>query len=105
MVNTLADYRFGFDQLEYITERLQENLNIDRANIFYQLCWFDEFNYWKKYEQGCCICMFLVYADKEDDIEPVIIEDDIPMKTTNLTQKAANTIQDYLRRQQYNKKS
>ena len=44
MVNTLADDRFGFDQLEYITERLQENLNIDRANIFYQLCWFDEFN-------------------------------------------------------------
>ena len=25
-------------------------------------------------------------SDKEDDIEPVIIEDDIPMKTTNPTQ-------------------
>ena len=92
MVDTLADDSFGFDQMACITERLQENLNIDPANIFYQLCWFDEFNYWKKYEQGCCICMFLVYADKEDDIEPVIIEDDIPMKTTNPTQRAGNSI-------------
>lgn len=49
--------------------------------------------------------MFLVYADKEDDIEPVIIEDDIPMKTTNPTQRVGNSIKEYLRRQQQSNKS
>lgn len=34
MVDTLADDSFGFDQMACITERLQENLNIDPANIF-----------------------------------------------------------------------
>ena len=94
MVNTLADDKFGFDQLDFITKRLGENLNIDEANIFYQLCWFDEFNYWKKDEQGCCICMFLIYSDKENNIAPVIIQHD------NSMQPADNSIREYLRRQQ-----
>ena len=105
MVDTLADDSFGFDQLAYITERLQENLNIDPANIFYQLYWFEEFDYWEKDEQGCCICMFLVYADKENDIEPVTIEQNIPKKTPNPSQIAGNSIREYLKRQQHNKKS
>ena len=105
MVNTLADDKFDFDQQDFISRCLQENLNIDPANIFYQVCWFDEFNYWKKDEQGCCICMFLIYADEEDDIAPVIIEHDIPKKTSNSTQTAGNSIQEYLRRQKHNKQS
>lgn len=105
MVNTLADDGFGFDQLDFITKRLEENLNIDEANIFYQLCWFDEFNYWKKDEQGSCICMFLIYADKENDIEPVTIEQNIPKKTPVPTQIAGNSIQEYLRRQQEKNKN
>ncbi len=105
MINMYADISFGCEQQDFIIQQIDKNLMVNDATTFYQLSFFHEFDYWKKGEQGCCICMFLVYADKEDDIEPVIIEDDIPMKTTNLTQKAANTIQDYLRRQQYNKKS
>lgn len=50
MLNTLADERFSFDQQEIITKHLEQNLNIDEANIFYQLCLFDEFDYWKKDE-------------------------------------------------------
>ena len=44
-------------------------------------------------------------SDKEDDIEPVIIEDDIPMKTTNPIQRVGNSIKEYLRRQQQRNKS
>lgn len=99
IVNILADYGFGFDQLDFITKRLGKNLNTDEANIFYQLCWFDEFNYWKKDEQGCCICMFLIYSDKENNIAPVIIQHDNPMQT------AGNSIREYLRRQQERNKN
>lgn len=99
MVDTLADDSFGFDQMACITERLQENLNIDPANIFYQLYWFEEFDYWQKDEQGCCICMFLIYADKENDIEPVTIEQNMPKQPTKPTEGTGNSIKEYLRRQ------
>ena len=105
MVDTLADDSFGFDQLACITERLQENLNIDPANIFYQLYWFEEFDYWEKEQQGCCICMFLIYADKENDIQPVTIEQNIPKKTPDTTQIAGNSIREYLKRQQQRNRS
>ena len=81
-----ADISFGCEQQDFIIQQIDKNLMVNDATTFYQLSFFHEFDYWKKGEQGCCICMFLVYADKEDDIEPVIIEDDIPMKTTNPTQ-------------------
>ena len=105
MVDTLADDSFGFDQLACITERLQENLNIDPANIFYQLYWFEEFDYWEKDEQGCCICMFLIYSDEENDIAPVIIEHDISQKIPNSTQIVGNSIREYLKQQQQRNKN
>ena len=46
-----------------------------------------------------------ISVNKNDDIEPIIIEDDIPMKTTNPTQRAGNSIKEYLRRQQQRNKS
>ena len=46
-----------------------------------------------------------ISGNKNDDIEPVIIEDDIPMKTTNPTQRAGNSIKEYLRQQQQRNKS
>ena len=92
MINMFADISFGCEQQDFIIQQIDKNLVLNDATTFYQLSFFHEFDYWKKGEQGCCICMFLVYADKEDDIEPVIIEDDIPMKTTNPTQRAGNSI-------------
>ena len=105
MINMFADISFGCEQQDFIIQQIDKNLMVNDATTFYQLSFFHEFDYWKKGEQGCCICMFLVYADKEDDIEPVIIEDDIPMKTTNPTQRAGNSIKEYLRRQQQRNKS
>ena len=73
MINMYADISFGCEQQDFIIKQIDKNLMVKDATTFYQLSFFDEFDYWKKGEQGCCICMFLVYADKEDDIEPVII--------------------------------
>ena len=92
MINMYADISFGCEQQDFIIQQIDKNLVLNDATTFYQLSFFHEFDYWKKGEQGCCICMFLVYADKEDNIEPVIIEDDIPMKTTNPTQRVGNSI-------------
>ena len=73
MINMFADISFGCEQQDFIIQQIDKNLVLNDATTFYQLSFFHEFDYWKKGEQGCCICMFLVYADKEDDIEPVII--------------------------------
>ena len=73
MINMYADISFGCEQQDFIIQQIDKNLVLNDATTFYQLSFFHEFDYWKKGEQGCCICMFLVYADKEDDIEPVII--------------------------------
>ena len=73
MINMYADISFGCEQKDFIIKQIDKNLVLNDATTFYQLSFFHEFDYWKKGEQGCCICMFLVYADKEDDIEPVII--------------------------------
>ena len=105
MINMFADISFGCEQQDFIIQQIDKNLMVNDATTFYQLGFFHEFDYWKKGEHVCCICMFLVYADKEDDIEPVIIEDDIPMKTTNPTQRAGNSIKEYLRRQQQRNKN
>lgn len=93
MVNTLADDGFGFDQLDFITKRLEENLNIDEANIFYQVNFLEASDFWEKGEHGCCICMFLVYSDEKTEPNLAYIENNTAEKTTN-------SIQEYLRRQQ-----
>ena len=33
--------------------------------IYYQVNFFDEFNYWEPGEQGCCIGVFLISSDKD----------------------------------------
>ena len=99
LVNTFTDSGFNFDQQEFINNQVQENIDVDEANIFYQVNFFQEFDAWKEGEQGCCSCMFLVYSDEENDIAPVIIEHDIPKQPAKPSQKEDNAIQAYLRRQ------
>ena len=99
MINTFTDSSFDFEKQEFIINQMQENIDVDEANIFYQVNFFQEFDAWKEGEQGCCICMFLVYSDEENDIAPVIIEHDIPKQPAKPSQKEDNAIQAYLRRQ------
>ena len=73
MINMYADISFGCEQQDFIIKQIDKNLMVKDATTFYQLSFFDEFADWKSGERGCCVCMFLIYADKEDDIEPVII--------------------------------
>ena len=73
MINMYADISFGCEQQDFIIKEIDKNLMVKDATTFYQLSFFDEFADWKSGERGCCVCMFLIYADKEDDIEPVII--------------------------------
>ena len=98
MINTFTDSSFDFEKQEFITNQMQENIDVDEANIFYQVNFFEEFDAWKEGEQGCCICMFLIYSDEENDIAPVIIEHDISQKIPNSTQTAGNSIREYLKR-------
>ena len=99
MIKTFTDSGFNVDQQEVICTQVEENIDVDEANIFYQVNFFQEFDAWKEGEQGCCICMFLVYSDEENDIAPVIIEHDIPKQPAKPSQKEDNAIQAYLRRQ------
>ena len=99
MINIFADSSFDFEKLEFINNQVQENIDVDEVDIFYQVNFFEEFDSWKEGEQGCCICMFLVYSDEENDIAPVIIEHDIPKQPAKPSQKEDNAIQAYLRRQ------
>lgn len=96
MINIFADSSFDFEKLEFINNQVQENIDVDEVDIFYQVNFFEEFDSWKEGEQGCCICMFLVYSDEENDIESVNIEQNMPKQPTEGT---GNSIQEYLRRQ------
>ena len=105
MINTFTDSSFDFEKQEFITNQMQENIDVDEANIFYQVNFFEEFDAWKEGEQGCCICMFLIYSDEENDIAPVIIEHDISQKIPNSTQIVGNSIREYLKQQQQRNKN
>jgi hypothetical protein len=65
MINIFADTSFDFEKQEIITNKINENLNVDLANIYYQVNFFDKFNYWESGEQGCCIGMFLITSGKD----------------------------------------
>ena len=97
--NTFTDSGFNFDQQEFINNQVQENIDVDEVDIFYQVNFFEEFDSWKEGEQGCCICMFLIYADEEKDSDSVIIKHDIPKQPAKPTEGTGNSIQEYLRRQ------
>lgn len=105
MINIFADSSFDFEKLEFINNQVQENIDVDEVDIFYQVNFFEEFDSWKEGEQGCCICMFLVYSDEENDIESVTIEKNIPKKTPDPTQIAGNSIREYLKRQESRNKN
>ena len=96
LVNAFTDSGFNFDQQEFINNQVQENIDVDEVDIFYQVNFFEEFDSWKEGEQGCCICMFLVYSDEENDIESVTREQNMPKQPNEGT---GNSIQEYLRRQ------
>lgn len=99
LVNTFTDSSFNFDQQEFINNQVQENIDVDEVDIFYQINFFEEFDAWKEGEQGCCICMFLVYSDEENDSESVTRKWNMPKQSTKLTEGTGNSIQEYLRRQ------
>ena len=99
MINTFTDSSFDFEKQEFITNQMQENIDVDEANIFYQVNFFEEFDSWKEGEQGCCVCMFLVYSDEENDSETVTREQNMPKQSTKPTEGTGNSIQEYLRRQ------
>ena len=99
LVNTFTDSGFNFDQQEFINNQVQENIDVDEVDIFYQVNFFEEFDSWKEGEQGCCICMFLVYSDEENDTESVNIEQNMPKQPTKPTEGTGNSIKEYLRRQ------
>lgn len=99
MINTFTDSSFDFEKQEFIINQMQENIDVDEANIFYQVNFFEEFDAWKEGEQGCCICMFLIYADEENDSESVTREQNIPKQSTTPIQGTSNSIKKYLRRQ------
>ena len=105
MINIFADSSFAFEKLEFINNQVQENIDVDEVDIFYQVNFFEEFDSWKQGEQGCCICMLLIYSHEENDIEPVTIEQNIPKKTPDTTQIAGNSIREYLKRQQQRNKN
>ena len=67
MINMYADISFGCEQQDFIIKQIDKNLMVKDATTFYQLSFFDEFADWKSGERGCCVCMFLIYADKSND--------------------------------------
>lgn len=105
LINTFTDISFNFDQQEFICTQVEENIDVDEVDIFYQVNFFQEFDSWKEGEQGCCICMFLVYSDEEKDSDSVTIEQNIPEKTPNPTQILGNSIREYLKQQQQRNKN
>lgn len=96
MINTLTDSSFNFDQQEFINNQVEESIDVDEVDIFYQVNFFEEFDSWKEGEQGCCVCMLLIYSDEENDIESVTREQNMPKQPTEGT---GNSIKEYLRRQ------
>lgn len=100
-----ADISFGCEQQDFIIKEIDKNLMVNDATTFYQLSFFHEFDYWKKGEQGCCICMFLVYSDEENDIESVTREQNMPKQSTKPTEGTGNSIQEYLKLQQEKNKN
>ena len=99
LINTLTDSSFNFDQQEFINNQVQENIDVDEVDIFYQVNFFEEFDSWKQGEQGCCVCMLLIYSDEENDSESVTRERNMPKQSTKPTEGTGNSIQEYLRRQ------
>ena len=99
MINIFADSSFDFEKLEFINNQVQENIAVDEVDIFYQVNFFEEFDSWKEGEQGCCICMLLIYSDEENDIESVNIEQNMPKQPTKPTEGTGNSIKEFLRRQ------
>ena len=96
LINTLTDSSFNFDQQELISTQVEKNIDVDEVDIFYQVNFFEEFDSWKEGEQGCCICMLLIYSDEENDSESVTREQNMPKQPTEGT---GNSIKEYLRRQ------
>ena len=105
LINTLTDSSFNFDQQEFINIQVQENIDVDEVDIFYQVNFFEEFDSWKEGELGCCICMLLIYSHEENDSETVTREQNMPKKTPDPSQIAGNSIREYLKQQQQRNKN
>ena len=99
MINTFTYSSFDFEKQEFITNQMQENIDVDEVDIFYQVNFSEEFDSWKEGEQGCCVCMLLIYSDEENDSESVTREQNIPKQSTTPIQGTSNSIKEYLRRQ------
>ena len=99
LINTFTYSGFNFDQQELISTQVEESIDVDEVDIFYQVNFSEDFDSWKEGEQGCFICMFLVYSDEENDIESVTREQNMPKQSTKPIQGTGNSIKEYLRRQ------
>lgn len=99
LINTFTDSGFNSDQQELISTQVEENIDVDEVDIFYQVNFSEEFDSWKEGEQGCCVCMLLIYSDEENDSESVTREQNIPKQSTKPIQGTSNSIKEYLRRQ------
>ena len=99
LINTFTDSGFNFDQQELISTQVEESIDVDEVDIFYQVNFSEEFDCWKEGEQGCCVCMLLIYSDEENDSESVTRERNMPKQSTKPTEETGNSIQEYLRRQ------
>ncbi len=105
MINTFTDSGFNVDQQEVICTQVEENIDVDEVDIFYQVNFFEEFDSWKEGEQGCCICMLLIYSHEENDSETVTREQNMPKQSTKPTEGTGNSIKEFLRRQQEKNKN
>ena len=105
MINTFTDSSFDFEKQEFVTNQMQENIDVDEVDIFYQVNFFVFFDSWKEGEQGCCICMFLIYANEENDTESFTLEQNMPKQSTKPTEGTGNSIQEYLKLQQEKNKN
>lgn len=65
MINIFADTSFDFEKQEIIDQTTMQNLDADQATIYYQINFFDEFDWWHKGEQGCFICEYLINSNEE----------------------------------------
>ena len=65
MINIFADTSFDFEKQEIINKMTMQNLDVDQATIYYQINFFDEFDWWHKGEQGCFICEYLINSNEE----------------------------------------
>lgn len=100
MIHTLTTTDFCFEEYATITEIIENGLDIDSADLFYQVSFYDDSPYWEKDERGCCICLYLIYSDEPASFKPIEITYKNKPISNPINPERSRLIQDYLRRHQ-----